>query len=297
MDISSALDRLANYRIRNSRASRDVFETGIPFLNNAQSKFGDESGPFLEQLALASIDVGRIDIAEDCFTQLTAKFPGSPRVECLEGILKEATASPEDALAFYEKILDADPSNAVRVVSGMSSCLPSNCTGLLQAAWKRQISVLRRLGSIDRVVEELSTLLDTFYTDVEGWLELADIYASCGQYSHALQSLSHVLLLAPQNPFYVLQAAETAYTSGDLPLAIKFFLMVVDMTDEVEGSPEDFNPTGITVRAWHGVELTARRLQKEPRLASSSASNTSSPQHLPVLEKLAKDMLTKAHST
>ncbi len=38
------------------------------------------------------------------------------------------------------------------------------------------------MGRLQRAVEELSTLLDTFYTDVEGWLELADIYSSCNQY-------------------------------------------------------------------------------------------------------------------
>lgn len=37
------------------------------------------------------------------------------------------------------------------------------------------------MGKIDKAVEELSAMLDTFYTDVEGWSELADIYASCEQ--------------------------------------------------------------------------------------------------------------------
>lgn len=43
--------------------------------------------------------------------------------------------------------------------------------------------MLRRLGKIDKAVEELCAMLDTFYTEVEGWLELADIYASCQQYA------------------------------------------------------------------------------------------------------------------
>ena len=38
------------------------------------------------------------------------------------------------------------------------------------------------MGKIDRAVEELSAMLDTFYTEVEGWLELTDIYLSCQQY-------------------------------------------------------------------------------------------------------------------
>ena len=42
---------------------------------------------------------------------------------------------------------------------------------------------MRRMGKIDKAVEELSTMLDTFYTEVEGWLELADIYATCQQYA------------------------------------------------------------------------------------------------------------------
>ena len=37
------------------------------------------------------------------------------------------------------------------------------------------------MGKVDRAVEELSALLDTFYTEVDGWLELADIYLSYQQ--------------------------------------------------------------------------------------------------------------------
>ena len=66
----------------------------------------------------------------------------------------------------------------------------------------------------------------------------------------------HVLLLAPQNPFYVLQVAETAYTAGDVALAIKMFLTVVDMTDGDDSEPPvESTPLGITVRAWYGVKL------------------------------------------
>lgn len=132
------------------------------------------------------------------------------------------------------------------------------------------------MGKIDRAVEELSAMLDTFYTDVGGWLELADIYSSCHQcvflrftcpavrmstsldrYTHALQSLSHALVLAPQSPFYFLQFAETAYLALDVPLSLKMFLVAVDMTDDDDGPvpPQDSIPTGSTLRAWYGVKL------------------------------------------
>ena len=43
MDLASALQRLANYRTKNSRASREIFESGvIVFRNNALHKLGDD---------------------------------------------------------------------------------------------------------------------------------------------------------------------------------------------------------------------------------------------------------------
>jgi hypothetical protein len=74
------------------------------------------------------------------------------------------------------------------------------------------------------------------------------------RYTNALQALSHALLLTPQNPFTFLQFAETAYSSGDIPLALKMFLVVIDMN---EGEDEDAIPLGISVRAWWGTKLVS----------------------------------------
>jgi hypothetical protein len=51
----------------------------------------------------------------------------------------------------------------------------------LQAIWKRKVSILKRVGKIDKAVEELSGLLDVFYSDVDGWVELCDLYMSFNQ--------------------------------------------------------------------------------------------------------------------
>jgi len=277
-DLPTALHKLAIFRSQNTRASQDVFEQGLLVLDaDAFWKQGDDAYRSLEQLALASVDVGRLDVADRCIALLEAKFPGSPRVACLVGIRKEASGSPEDTLRYYDEVLEADESNV--------------------SIWKRKISVLRRMGRLQRAVEELSTLLDTFYTDVEGWLELADIYSSCNQYANALQCLQHVLLLAPQNSFYVLQAAETAYTLGDIPLAVRMFLTVVDMTDVDGDPPADSIPEGVTVRSWYGVKLCTRKLLKDPRAASQSPSQTPPPEHLKLLDELATERLLTAYSS
>lgn len=87
---------------------------------------------WLEQLALAAIDVGQLDVADvrqilipafayrflstqNCISALSTQFPGSPRVECLIGIRKEATEPLDEILSYYEDLMDADESNAVSV--------------------------------------------------------------------------------------------------------------------------------------------------------------------------------------
>ncbi|KAJ3806149.1 hypothetical protein EV368DRAFT_31065 [Lentinula lateritia] len=268
----SALHSLANYRAHNTRASQEVLEKGKLLLNsNAASKLGDDAWAFLEQLALAAIDVAKFDVADECIRQLAAKFPESPRVDVLTGIRMEATQPPDTVLKFYEELLEADSSNA--------------------AIYKRQISVLIRTGKVEQAVLKLSDYLDTFYSDVEGWVELAELYSSCNQYTFATQALSHALLLAPQNPFYVLQFAETAYSADDIPLAAKMFMLAIDIVDR--HTSDESIPTGVSIRAWYGVKLCCRVLSER---SCSSASETPLPKNLNLLDELATERVLTAYS-
>ncbi|KIJ43821.1 hypothetical protein M422DRAFT_75479 [Sphaerobolus stellatus SS14] len=270
--VATALERLATWRSRGTRASEQTVKHGLTVLEDGGlKKLGDEAWNFLEQLTLASLDIGRLDIADECLEQLTEGFPGSPRVECLKGLRIEADNKPIEAIRFYEAALQEDDTNA--------------------ALWKRKIAVLRSLGSqnVSQAVEELTIYLDTFYTDVEAWIELADVYAELNLYSLSLQALSHVLILASQNPFYVLRFAETAYTAGDIPLAHKMFLRVIDM-DEPEGSKSN-----ATKRAWWGVKLTAGRLLSSPNTPSESKTQPPSSDHLRLLDELATERLAESY--
>lgn len=69
------------------------------------------------------------------------------------------------------------------------------------------------------------------------------------RYTRSLQALSHVLILAPQNPFHALHFAETAYTASDVHLAIRYFLRTIELSDSEEH--------GVTIRAWYGVKLVS----------------------------------------
>ncbi|KAJ3746431.1 hypothetical protein DFH05DRAFT_1523023 [Lentinula detonsa] len=270
--LPSALQTLANYRIHNTRASKEVVEKGKVLLDaKTASSLGDDAWAFLEQLTLAAIDVANYEVADECLRQLAAQFPESPRVDVLSGIRMEATQPPETALKFYDELLETDSSNA--------------------AIYKRRISVLIRIGKSEQAVTELSDYLDTFYTDVEGWVELAELYSSCNQYTSATRALSHALLLAPQNPFYVLQFAETAYTADDIPLAIKMFMLALDIIDR--HASEESIPTGVSIRAWYGVKLCCRALSER---SCSSASDTLLPKNLPLLDELSTERVLTAYS-
>ncbi|KAF7329893.1 TPR-REGION domain-containing protein [Mycena kentingensis (nom. inval.)] len=274
MALASALDDLSRFRTNNSRASQETFQKHASTVLKSYTKLGDDGWVALEQVFLAAVDLGRLDKADECLNLLSERFPGSQRVDVLQGIRMEATEPPELVLQFYDQLLEADSANA--------------------AIWKRKISVLRRTNKIDKAVDELSQFVDTFYTDVDGWLELADIYSSCNQYTQALQALSHVLLLAAQNPFYFQQFAETAYTAGDLPLALKYHLIVVDMCERELDDAKNTRPTGLAVRAWMGVKLCSRQIILN---STPSASGTAIPKSINALEQLATERVLAAYSS
>lgn len=93
------------------------------------------------------------------------------------------------------------------------------------------------------------------------------------------------------------------------------FLTAVDMTDADDSvSLADSTPTGVTVRAWYGVKLVsygshhalfvaqyglqcARRLLKEPRLLTLSASQTPAPENVNLVDELATERLRIAYSS
>lgn len=240
---------------------------------NGLQQLGDNVWDFLEQLAIAALDIGQLDLADDCIHRLDEQFPKSMRVEKLRGMRIEA----QDlglALQFYEQALEKDEANV--------------------DLWKRLISVLRQQNKIERCIAELDSFLDTFYSDIEGWLELADIYASQNLYTRSQQALSHVLLLAPQNPFHALRFAETAYSANDVPLALRYFLRTIELTTDDESGASS---VGVARRAWFGVRLCTKHLLSNPGAVSESNTPPMKKENLESLDILAAERLTAAYSS
>jgi len=197
---------------------------------------------------------------------------------------KEASGKLDQALKLYDAILEVEDANA--------------------GIWKRRIAVYKQLGDTRRTVEDLCAYLDTFYTDVEGWLELADTYFREQSYTHALQALSHAMVLAPQNPFYVLQFAETAAVTGDLTLALKMHLRAAEMVESDEEDGFHHDDDDVARRAWAGVKLCTRRLLEgaPPMTITGPANDDSlvlqprSREELEALDALATERIASGSS-
>lgn len=66
------------------------------------------------------------------------------------------------------------------------------------------------------------------------------------------------MLLVPQNGFFVLQYAETLYTTSEYSTAYKAFLRVLDMGGLIEKSASGVVAKGPEVRALWGLRAVSR---------------------------------------
>ncbi|EUC61234.1 TPR-like protein [Rhizoctonia solani AG-3 Rhs1AP] len=258
--MTEVFQRFTTYRSHGTRSSAEIVSEGEPLLLNGQYRSANDPWAFLEQLAFAGMDVGRLDIADDCLILLDQQFPDSPRVTVLKGQRLEADGMLQDALKMYVYFLTKEDENYVPIR-------------------KRLIATLRSLGRIAEATEELIRYLDIYYADLEGWLELAGIYATCNLYDNSLSALAHAQLIAPQTPQIALCSAETAYTAGDISLALKTYLRAAELC----GSGPGILPGGTETRAWLGVKLCLSKLP-------------SGAKHPKLLEELATERILAAYS-
>ena len=76
------------------------------------TKLGNERLVVLEQVFIAALDCGRIELGEDCIRLLAAEFPGSLRVQKYKAMLLESLERYDDALDVLENIIKKDETNA-----------------------------------------------------------------------------------------------------------------------------------------------------------------------------------------
>lgn len=106
---------LAGLRKQNIKDSRLVTEHGEAILqaSNGLSSLKEDVWSFLDQLAVAALEMGKKDLANVCIDRLNKRFPDSPRVKPLQGMYLEAEGHFDLARMFYEKYLSEDENNVV----------------------------------------------------------------------------------------------------------------------------------------------------------------------------------------
>lgn len=222
--------------------------------------------------------------AQTLVTRLDTRFRDSDphRAAYLHGLVLEARGDLDGARARYEANLRDDetdvPSRKRLIALHLSSPLatlpepsssstssskpsPSSSSSASQpvpaSAQPYLVASLHQHKGIHVLVQ----YLDTYYTDLAGWLSLATAYAHLALYAQALAALAHAVVLAPSDPWVALKYAETAYTAGEVVLAWKEFLRVVEMSTEEEGEERGRvrgQLKGAARRAAMGAKLVRR---------------------------------------
>ncbi|KAJ2740323.1 tetratricopeptide repeat domain-containing protein [Coemansia pectinata] len=208
-------------------------------LKRSVSQAGDDAWLVYEQIILAALDEGQIDLAKSVLFILDTRFKDSQRVKRLSGLVMEALGHTDEAQTLYTEMLEKDATNVL--------------------ASKRLIALLKSQGQIPLAIRELVTYLDTHGNDFEAWLELSHLYLSQHLYPQAAFCLEEVILQQPANHYFHLHYAELQYTMGNLDVALKEYLRVVELSTD-------------NVRGFYGVKLTADRLMTESKKGKSSGN-------------------------
>jgi tetratricopeptide (TPR) repeat protein len=228
------------YTLRNSE---EVVEFGECLLLEHGNKLGDELWTIYEQVFLASLDCGKLDLATMCLKELNTQFPGSIRVKKLKGMRLEALERYEDAERLYDKILEAEPANSV--------------------AHKRKIAILKSQNKIPEAIKELNEYLKKFMSDQEAWMELIDLYVSQQDLRKAKFCMEELILANPHNHLYHQRFAEILYTMGDLESmekARKYFAQSLKLDND-------------NMRALYGFFLSASHLSSFAKDSKAKREN------------------------
>lgn len=231
----------------------------------------------LEQLFIAALDTGNLELAKSHLATIEKRFPfrSSVRVQRLYGLLKEAEGDFDKAVEIYETALEQDETNVL--------------------IHKRLVAVAATQGKRTEAIERLVEYVDTYMQDVEAWTELASLYLAENMYPQAAFCVEELLLLRPQNHLYHIRYADLMYTLAKFDLALKYYCSALELCKD-------------NTRALYGMRLSSAALlgqrskPKTPgkggRGAAATANGSEDPvddDTLKALNKLAGDRLSAVY--
>ncbi|KAJ2452390.1 tetratricopeptide repeat domain-containing protein [Coemansia sp. RSA 2336] len=268
--MSAALSLLADIRQSSERRPLAVLKLAEPLLNAQSSIASNSDDVYLvyEQVFIAALDEGQIELAKALLVLLRKRFTSSERVKRLYGMINECVGHPEEAQLIYSQMHEKDNTNVL--------------------AHKRLIALLKSQGQLGEAIKMLVSYLDTHTNDFEAWLELSCLYLNAHMYPQAAFCLEEVILQQPANHYFHLCYAEVNYTMGNLALALKEFLRVVELSTD-------------NVRGFYGVKLVSDRIRALRELPKKEQPpgivGAPQPATLDRLSQLATERLAAAYSS
>ncbi|XP_072037742.1 ER membrane protein complex subunit 2-like [Amphiura filiformis] len=239
--VQEAKEKLSKWRDETARCSADIVELGEFLIDSHPNKLGDEAWLIYEQVCIAALDTGNIDLATHCIQCLSQQFPQSLRVKRLQGMRFEALARYDEAEIVYETILESDASNAL--------------------ARKRRVAIFKAQDRISDAIKELNKYLEKFMGDHEAWMELSDLYVSEQNYSKAAFCFEELIMSNPHNHLYHQKYAEIKYTQGGteaLEIARKYFAQAVKLNSN-------------NIRALYGMFVASSHLASSSKTVNSKS--------------------------
>ncbi|GAA6028922.1 hypothetical protein JCM8097_001507 [Rhodosporidiobolus ruineniae] len=296
---SSALfAHLRDVRLSQRRCPEEVVAVGEQLVERGQlNRDKDQVWDAMEQIATAAVECGQISLASVLTARLAVRFSDrAPRVAVLQGMLLEGRGELRLAREFYEERLrDSETDILARkrlIALHLSSPLldlPTNASSLSSS----QVAYFDASLYLAKGIQILTHYLDTYYLDAASWLTLSSAYARLGLYPQALSAANHAVLIQPQNGWTLLKYAETAYTAGEVEVAWKTYLRVVEMSDD-----EGKGLQGAGRRAAVGAKLCLPRLRSpSSRPSSASSDPLLAPSHLDQMDLLLTRLLLDDYST
>lgn len=215
-----------------------VLTHGARLLTSCPRKLGNDQWTIMEQVFLASVDLGVEEWRDFCLQKLTKKFPSSIRVERLKGIYQESIEDYNEAKKIYQKILSDKPEDTI--------------------TRKRMIAMYKQRGKTAEAIEAINSYLETFSVDPEVWHELAELYIEAGSLQRAVFCFEELMVANPRSMYHILTYAELLYSTGDFELSRKYFSLAAYLD-------------GVCLRALWGLVMVNMALADKDKSAEKMA--------------------------
>ncbi|GMI01845.1 hypothetical protein TrLO_g3153 [Triparma laevis f. longispina] len=249
----SAKEKLNFLRDQKLRKPEEVMKLALPYLQTG-SLHSEEDLAILEQLIIAAIDTGNLEVAESGVTKLESRFTDSSRVLRLRGLVYESASNYPAALELYQNLLAKNPSNLF--------------------AHKRIYAISKAQGV--NVVPSLLSYLKENQGDVQGWYELADQYMALADWQGAAFALEECVLLDPLSSHLHTLLGECYYTlsNSTSPNVSKNFTSEPLILMSRRHFSEALNLKRGSVRALMGLALSSKQ-SCTSEIPTPAASNVS----------------------